>query len=183
METKKTQTNKFLVLVPHRDIRVELKKYCDFKLKEGLTGVYNFPLVTPIASLSQALNDGELKQIANLLRKSIGKNKISAGETSAIAFSYDKKELSLYGKRLDITPQDISLSGEKKINYIFPSFVIGCFLKDENNAKLDILNENPQKKLEFRAAAVANMYWKTLQDNGEIYFKWKIGKLFWLPRP
>jgi len=184
MKTKKTKIHKFLVLVPHRDIRIELQKYRDLALKAGLADVYNFPLAVPLASLSLALNDDELKQTARSMREIIGKNKIFTEENIALSFPCGEKELFLYGPRLNIVmPQDSHKNTSKKINYIFPSFVMGCLLKNENNTKFDILHESPQTKLGFRAAAVANMYWKPLQTDGEIYFKWKIGKLFWLPHP
>jgi len=184
MKTKTGQTYKFLVLVPHRDIRSELRKNCDSALKAPLEGVYTFPYVTPLASISQALEDGELKHIARSLRTHIGKNKISAQEDAAAAFPCDENNLTICGPRLDIDiPQDFFKNINNKIKYIFPSFVIGCFLKSEDNTKLDIFCETSKKKSEFRAAAVANMYWRALQINGEICYKWKIGKLCWLPRP
>jgi len=184
MKTEKTRTHKFLVLVPHRDIRIELQKNCDSAINAGLANAYTFPRVTPLASLSRALEDDELKQIARSLRKKIGKNKIFLQNDAVTSFPCDEKNLTLFGPRLDIDiHQDFFKNVSKKINYIFPSFVIGCFLKPENNTKLNVLCENAQKKLGFTAAAVANMHWRSLQINGEICYKWKIGKLFWLPRP
>jgi len=184
VETEKKRTYKFLVLAPHRDIRSELQKNCDSAIKTGLEETYAFPRVTPLASLSQALEDGELKQIARSLRNKIGKNKIFAQEDAVVPFPCDEKNLVLSGPRLYIDiPRDFFKNISKKINCFFPSFVIGCFLKTENNTKLNVSCETPQKKLGFRAAAVANMYWRALQIDGEICYKWKIGKLFWLPRP
>jgi len=184
MKTETNRTYKFLVLVPHRDIRVELQKYCDSAVKAGLSGVYPFPLVIPLASLSQALDDGELKQIAGSLRTHIGKNKIKAEGDAISTFPFNEKELTLCGADLNIDiPQDIFKNLSKKTSFIFPSIVIGCFLKPKDNTKLNIFSEIPQKKFEFRAAAAANMYWKEFQNKGEIYYKWKIGKLCWLPRP
>jgi len=188
METEKKRTYKFLVLVPHRDIRSELQKNCDSAIKAALkaplAGMYTFPRVTPLVSLSRALEDDELKQIARSFRKKIGKNKIFLHEDVVTSFPCDEKNLFLCGPRLDIDiHQDFFKNISKKINYFFSSFVIGCFLKSEDNTKLNVFCETPQKNLGFRAAAVANMYWRTLQINGEICYKWKIGKLFWLPRP
>jgi hypothetical protein len=188
METEKKRTYKFLVLAPHRDIRIELQKNCDSAIKAAfkaqLAEAYTFPRVTPLVSLSRALEDGELKQIARSLREKTGKNKIFTQEDAVVPFPCDEKNLVLSGPRLDIDiPRDFFKNISKIINYCFPSFVIGCFLKTENNTKLNVSCETPRKKLGFRAAAVANMYWKTLQIDGEICYKWKIGKLFWLPRP
>jgi hypothetical protein len=180
MKTDKKQIHKFLVLVPHRDIRVELQKDCDLALKEGLTGVYNFPLVAPFASLSRSLNTYELKKIAHSLRKTTGKNKITAEDDAVTVLPCSEKRLTLCGPRLDINfPQDLFESVGKKINVLFSPLVIGCFLTPE----LSPVFRKENKKLEFRAGAVANMYWRPLQIDGEIYYKWKIGKLCWLPRP
>jgi hypothetical protein len=190
MKTENGQIHKFLVLVPHRDIRVELQKYRDLTLKASLTNVYNFPLVTPLISLSRSLNNGELKQIAHSLREAAGKNKMSAEEGAVTAFPCYKKKLSLIGPRLNIViPQNIFDSVSKKINALFSPLVIGCFLipeinldPNEDKKRLNALFEIQHEKLKFRAAAVANMYWRSLQVNSEIYYKWKIGKLCWLPR-
>jgi hypothetical protein len=199
MKTEKSLTQTFLVLVPHRDVRIELQKYSDLAQEaaqkaaqeKGLAGVYNFPHVAPLASLSQALTDSELKQIAHSLRKNIGNNKIFAKDGAVTVFPCYKKDLSLTGPCLDIViPQNIFDSGSKKINAFLSPLIIGCFLMPEftldsreDNIKFNAFREIPCKKMEFRAAAVANMYWRSLQLNDEIYYKWKIGKLCWLPRP
>jgi len=181
MKTENRRKQTYLVLVPHRDIRGELRKYGDLILKAGLTDVYSFPYIAPLAALSQALNAGELKQIAHSLRKTAGSGKISAEGDAAIAFPGYEKDLSLIGPRLNIViPKNVFEGGIKKINAIFSPLVIGCFLTKDNK-KLSL--EIPREKLAFRAAAVANMYWRPLRLNGEICYKWKIGKLCWLPRP
>ncbi|GBU27523.1 hypothetical protein R84B8_01056 [Treponema sp. R8-4-B8] len=180
---KKRRKQTFLVLVPHRDVRGEFRKYGDLMVKAGLTDVYSFPYVAPVASLSRALSAGELKQIANSLRKNIGSGKISTEGDAVTAFPCDDKNLTLSGPCLNISiPQNVFESGIKKINALFSPLVIGCFLTKDNK-KLISLPEIKREKLAFRAAAVANMYWQTLEVNGEIYYKWKIGKLYWLPRP
>jgi len=184
MKTETSRTYKFLVLVPHRDTRVELQKHCDSAVKAGLDGVYPFPRVIPLASVSQALDDGELKQIALSLRTHIGNNKIIAEGDAISTFPFNEKELTLCGAGLNIDiPQDIFKNLSKKISFIFPSGIIGCFLKPKDNTKLNIFCNSPQKNIEFRAAAAANMDWKEFQNKGEIYYKWKIGKICWLPRP
>jgi hypothetical protein len=144
-----------------------------------------------LACLSRALNTGELKQIANSLRENIGSGKISAEGDAVTAFPEYEKKLTLAGPRLNIViPQNVFDSVRKKINAIFSPLVIGCFLMPEfirdfrkDNKEFSVLPEVPHEKLEFRAAAVANMYWRSLQVNGEIYYKWKIGGLCWMPRP
>jgi len=184
MKTKiKRHKQTFLVLVPHRDVRGELRKFGNLIIKAGLTDVYSFPYIAPLASLSGALNTEELKQIAHSLRDNIGSSKISAEGDSVTVFPGYEKNLSLTGPRLNIVfPQNVFDGGIKKITTIFSPLVIGCFLTKDNK-KLISLQELPREKLAFRATAIANMYWRSLQINGEIYYKWKIGKLCWLPRP
>jgi len=181
METKKNHKQTFLVLVPHRDARIELRKYCDLMYKKGLTDVYNFPYVAPLASLSRALNPAELKQVAHSLRETAGSEKILTEGDAVIDFPICENNLALCGPRLNITiPQNI-VKNMLKINAVFSPLVIGCFLS--KNKKLNVPLEFPPKRFNFRAAAVANMYWKIFQSNKEFYYKWKIDKLFWLPRP
>jgi len=184
MKTENGRQKKiFLVLVPHKDVRGELRKYGDLMLKAVLTDVYSFPYITPLASLSRALNTEELKQIAHSMRDYIGSDKISAEGDAVAVFPCDEKELSLNGPRLNIAiPRNVFEGGIKKITDIFSPLVIGCFLTKENK-KLISLKEIPREKLAFRAAAIANMYWRPIRLDGEICYKWKIGKLCWLPRP
>jgi len=181
MKTENKRKQTFLVLVPHRDIRGELRKYGDLLIKAGLTDVYSFPYVAPLASLSWSLNTGELKQIANTLRDNIGSGKLSAGGDAAAVFPGYEKKLTLCGPCLDIViPRNVFKCGIKKITDIFSPLVIGCFLiKDNKKISLEISHD----KLAFRAAAIANMYWRPLRIDGEICYEWKIGKLCWLPRP
>jgi hypothetical protein len=177
----KRRKQTFLVLVPHKDVRGELRKYGDLMLKTELTDVYSFPYVVPLAYISQALSTEELKQVAHSLRKTAGSGKISAEGDGIISFPGYEKNLSLVGPSLNITiQQNVFKSGIKKIDTLFSPLLIGCFLT-KNNKKLSL--EIPLEKLAFRAAAVANMYWRPLQIDGEICYKWKIGKLCWLPRP
>jgi len=181
METEKNRKQTFLVLVPHRDARIELRKYCDLIIKKGLNDVYNFPYVTPLATLSRALNPAELKQAAHSLRKIVGSKKILTEGEDVTTFPSYENDFALRGPRLNIAVPQILVKNMLKINEIFSPLVIGCFLS--KNKKINIPLEFPREKIGFRAAAVANMYWRAFQSNGEIYFKWKIDKLFWLPRP
>jgi hypothetical protein len=190
MKTGNQNAQIFLVLVPHRDIRIKLRKYSDLLIKKGFTGVYNFPIAAPLATLSQELQTKELKQITYSLREAAGNSKIFAEEIDVTAFPSHEKDLTLIGPRLNISiPQNVLNSVTNKTDAFFSSIITGCFLVPElisdlreDNKKLDIFNETPFESLSFRAAAIANMYWRSLQINGEIYYKWKIGKLCWLPR-
>jgi len=184
MKTKKQQKQFFLVLVPHRDARVELRRYRDNLINKGLTGVYSFPLAAPLGTLSHALSTDELKHIACSLRRINGNNKINAAEISSAAFPSNKKGLSLLGARLNQEiPADIFYSASEKITSVLPHPIIGAFLlpEDSDNPQLNI-SFPPVPQLSFRAAAVANMYWQSFKEEDQTGYKWKIGKLCWLPR-
>ena len=196
----KRQRERFLVLVPHQDVRVALRKYSDSLVKTGLNGVYSFPWVVPLASLSRALTPDELKQITCSLRQDIGGVKICVGDTAATEFTTDEKDgsLSLFGPKIDLGISRSTFScdlinnplTQKKIKKTFNPLVIGTWLvpKTSEQQFCDFCAVNQRfdvplrEKLSFRAAAVANMYWQSVQVDGETGYKWKIGKLCWLPR-
>jgi hypothetical protein len=181
METAKTE--QFLVLVPHRDTRLVLKNYSKALLKKGFTGAYCFPWVVPLAPLSRPLNPQELKNIAYMFRKSAINGKFNTEGVKTIPFPLGENNGFLYGPRLDLSlPPDFSID---EISHLHTTTVIGaCLLQDDKNT--DALPCPPN--LSFSAAAVANMVWQsvsiTAQDTKSDAFgyKWKIGKLFWLPK-
>jgi hypothetical protein len=191
-----TKGKGFLVLVPHRDIRVVLRNYNKEAVSAGLTGVYSFPWVAPLAELAQPLTAGELKYFACSLRKVFGRDKMHVAEMSAAVFPSGAEDMTLFGPRLMIDTdfltqkcKDTKEFETGKIKTVFSDLVIGTFLAPKTheqqlcaaNQKFDTsLRENPP--LSFRAAALANMYWRPFQTGGEVGYKWKIGKLSWLPK-
>jgi len=174
---KKSVKQKFLVLVPHKDVRVKLHNYCEVLVKNGLTGVYRFPLVVPLAALSRSLKQEELKNIAHLLRKTAGNSKINTEGTSTVTFQETGNTLILHGPRLDLELPAGIFDDNLKIKAIYNSLLIGTFLTPDHS-----LHKLKFDKLSFRAAAVANMYWEPFHENETIIFNWKIGKLSWLPK-
>jgi len=183
METKKKGCV-FLVLVPHRDFRAALQKQTDSLVNAGLKGVYTFPLTAPLAKLSEALNAQELKDIAKLIRLTIGKNKLYADDTSLVDFF---RGMNLFGVKINLNTfinPDFCLKC-KKITSLFNPPLIGTFLlpqKKETPALLcDFLKNTDKNALFFRAAAIANMTFAPVKKD-EIFFKWKIDKLSWLPK-
>ena len=182
METRKN--GKFyLVLVPHRDTRVLLKKYSDSLLKAGLKDIYLFPLAAPMAELEMPLNKDELKLVAKSLRLAAGKNKIFIEEMAFTELT-ESKGMMFFGPRLGIEiPNDFFNNIKKILSPINPS-VIGMYMKPKKlqSGGSNPVQENFSVQLSFRAAAVANMIWKPIRKNEETYYKWKIGKLYWLPK-
>lgn len=177
MKTDKT----FLVLVPHRDIRVILQKQSESLIKNGLTGVYSFPHIAVLASLSQPLNAEDLKRIACSLREAAGTEKISIKKTANFPFPAGAEEMHLFGYKLDFNIPPVLYNGIKEVKEIFPPLIGSFLVPDAHREKLCAFAPECEN-LEFRAAAVANMYWKPVQTKKETVFKWKIDKLFWLPK-
>jgi len=181
METAKTK--QFLVLVPHRDTSLVLRNYSKTLLEAGFTGAYCFPWAAPLAALSRPLDPQELKNIAHAIRKSAIEGKFNAEEAKTIPFPFGENDGFLYGPRLDLSlPPDFSING---ISHFYTTTVIGaCLLQDKKTG--DALPCPP--KLSFSAAAVANMVWQPISISAQdtksdaFGYKWKIGKLFWLPK-
>jgi len=179
---------KFLALVPHRDVRSLLQKHGVFLIKEGLTGVYQFPWAAPIAELSEDFSSDELKFTARALRDFTGGEKFQTVETAAAAaFPSDKEKMILSGQRLDLKiPDSVFGEGIQKIKKIITPLLIGSWLIPESNehqlcAPLTGGLFSLYEKISFRAAALANMYWKPFKTGDETGYRWKIGKLSWLP--
>jgi len=177
----------FLVLVPHQDVRIKLRKYCDSLIKTGLKGLYNFPFVVPLVSLTEKLNKDELKKTAIHLRKITEEKKINTVNISNIQFPAGTENMELLGPRLDLNIENLLTNGIQKLKNNFSPLIIGSFLIPGPSQFLSDsvskdLEKIPFEHLSFRAAAVANMHWQPVQKNGETIFIWKIGNLCWLPR-
>jgi len=198
MKAKKQNKKVFLVLVPHRDVRSILQKYCDETVKAGLTGVYSFPCVAPIAELSEEFTGDELKIAARSLRAATGGEKMYIGEDTNVSFPIVEENMTLLGRNLDLNISP-NIFGEeiKKVKKLFSPLIIGSWLipkaneqqlgaenfaaKSAGNFAAKNASAPLREKLSFRAAATANMYWRPFQAGDEICYKWKIGKLTWLP--
>lgn len=178
MNTQKERYNNLLVLVPHRDARLVLRGYSAELFKAGFTGAYHFPWVAPLAALPCPLTHEELKKIARTIREAVGKEKFLTTQTMSVGFPSEHDDTLLFGPRLELT-------GDKKLfeqKLLCPSAVnftpiIGTCLTEKGETRE--LPLPPQ--LSFRAAAVANMNWQPVKGSA-CGFKWKIGKLFWLPK-
>jgi hypothetical protein len=169
----------FLVLVPHRDIRLFLRKNSSDLLK--IDDICLFLHVAPLAVLCAPLTKDELKLYAHKIRKTIMENKMIAKETAVVPFPVNEEKTFLYGPRLEpLINQDLLIKTEnvnKKLTYFFSTQVIGCCLMNDGEKAI-----RAPLELSFRAAAVANMYWKPIKQEGAFGCKWKIGELVWLPK-
>jgi len=184
MKTGKQHSQVFLVLVPHRDVRLILRNYSAELFRAGFDGVCDFPCVAPLAALSRPFNEDELKHAARVLRDIAGEGKIHAAQAVAADFPIKGDGAVVFGPRLNLAIQGETLGASKKINSVFSPPVIGaCLLPADGGGNA---NTPTPPELLFRAAAVANMYWRPLhpnddtQQSGSVGYKWKIGKLCWL---
>ncbi|MCL2276951.1 MAG: hypothetical protein FWC21_03545 [Treponema sp.] len=198
------KTENFVVLAPHNDARAGVLKYNETLFKNGLKNVYPFPRVIPVASAAEPLSPDELKRTANALRKSIGKEKIFITDLTVMPVNFCGNEMNLSGYKLE--PEiifDMSSVKTAKITSCISPLILGAYFFNKNN--IDVTRSlgarteesgsaeershapliDPIKNLNifFRAAAVANMFWKRcVSKNKEIFYKWEIEKLFWLPK-
>jgi hypothetical protein len=163
-----------------------MRNHCKVLLKAGLSGVYQFPLVVPLFSLSASLDDNKLKQIARIIKKSAGKKKIAVTNFSNTVFPAGKDDTVLFGYHLDLIHSlEISDNAVFGITRHLTPAVAGTFLISGNHineSQKRILQETPCEKFEFRAAAVANMTWQPFTTGSDTGYKWNIGRLFWLPK-
>jgi hypothetical protein len=166
---KNTNAQKLLVLVPHRDIRLIMRRYSEILFKEGFTGAFAFPWVVPLAYLSSPMNAQELKSFARDLKETTETPKFTAKEAA-------KNDMLLFGVKLEKEiPAFIFKNSQKITKIITPALIGACLL--EQDSDITALPCPPQ--VSFGAAAVANMSWEPLETgNG---YKWKIGNLYWLP--
>ena len=161
-----------------------LRKYSGALFGEGVTGAYHFPWAAPLAALSRPLDSVELKHCARTLREAAGDGKINAVEACFTAFP-PESGAALFGPRLEIAvPKDIG--GEKAVGLFSPTVIGACLFDSAGNAAVaagaGAASLPAPPKLSFRAAAVANMFWRPLKTDGTASgYKWKIGPLCWLP--
>ena len=174
--TQEKHKSIYLVLVPHRDVRLVLRNYSAALFRAGFSGAFCFPWAAPLAAVSQALNNAELKNCSRALREIAG-SKICAEQAAACAF----EGAALFGPRIDIDGLPGALADTAgKVTETFPRLVIGACLLQAAEAGSAALPAPPQ--LSFRAAALANMYWKSADKGGAFGARWKIGNLCWLPK-
>jgi hypothetical protein len=168
-----------------------LRNWSSCLFKAGFSGAYSFPWVAPLAALSRPLRAEELKHCALVLRKEslkVNGGKISAGDVTSLpfpgnTFGDDFGEtgvLSGPGIDLALCPGELSAGVMAKITGFFSPLLIGACLGESA-----VCGEGafpPPPEISFRAAALANMIYRPLDNgSGGFSFEWKIGRLYWLP--
>ena len=182
------EIKKILVLVPHPELRGKMHRYCAELFGAGLPGAWAFPPVAPLALLSQAVEPGELKRCAALLRshnRGKGDYKIRGGAPECAAFPLHG--LSVFGPRLGIAIPEamVSAIGDKAQHWFSPVVLAAAITGATDAISEAVYAVNPPELI-FRAAALAIMSYTPLpcpapHSGSEFSYSWKIGRLFWLP--
>jgi len=119
-----------------------------------------------------------LKGCACVVREAAGGGKFSAEQGANVELP-GVENLGLFGLRLEL---DLSKDtvGEKAVKVFSPA-VIGVGLL----SAVEVQSVSALPQVSFRAAAVANMFWrpvKAAERESAVGYEWKIGPLCWLPK-
>jgi len=181
MKNNRPDSLLLLALVPHRDVRISLRAWSASLFSAGMPGAWSFPWVMPIAALNRPLSGVELKSRALVLRRSIN---LSSGKctTSPSTIAALSDNISVFGPAVNIGLSDSFFDFEDNaVERRISPFVIGAAL-----CQPDALPDINPPYLSFRAAALANIYFRPLPSHNGAYndfsFEWEIGKLHWLPK-
>jgi hypothetical protein len=176
-------------------VRFSLRKWSGRLFAAGFDGAWSFPWLIPLALLSLPFGAAELKSLALTLRGQTlaGNNegKFKTGTAAGTNFPKNAAEAGDTGGRLVFGPllypelADLSFpeSASGKILYRFSPVVLGSGLLGGSDESPGFPSGDSQPPaLSFRAAAVANMNFRSLPcGDGNYSCEWEIGKFCWLP--
>ncbi|GMO47249.1 MAG: hypothetical protein Ta2B_29260 [Termitinemataceae bacterium] len=176
----------FIVLVPHRDALVNLKKYLTGSTLFNSQSNIPFPNIAPIAITKEPVQMAYLKRLAKKLRTLYPNGKTICGNvileklygTSQLDYFITGRKLLLDTNRL----LDDTTDTTNVIKYKFTNVVLCAYIKRLSitvKEKMDIDFENELPDMQFSTCALANMVLRRINSNS---FEWKIGRLFWLER-
>jgi hypothetical protein len=176
---------RLLVLAPHRDCRRLLRLLSPELFRRGLYGAWSFPQAVPLAVLSAPFTEEELKACARSLRalnpagKEGGRIRAGAMAKASLRREGGGEEAGFWiaGPSLNLAVPEPFPAGEEKVLRRVAPPVLGAALIREDEGVPDM----PAPPLSFRAAALANMTLRPLDDSG-YSFCWRLGKPAWLPR-
>ncbi|MCL2762294.1 MAG: hypothetical protein FWD36_03675 [Treponema sp.] len=196
---KDTEFFQLLVLVPHRDVRLLLRKWSAELFAAGLPGAWSFPWVAPLATLKRTLSTEELKALAKKmgtgdwglgtrdsgLKVKLITNTLRQQTTLPSPQSLVPSPYSLFGTELNIALSDDFFEPvSEAIDCRFSQPVLGAALithggKAAPSFLINFDDLPPPPSISSRAAALANMSYQIKDDN---FCEWKIGTLHWLPK-
>jgi hypothetical protein len=188
-------TLKLLVLVPHRDARLLLRKWSGALFAAGVSGAWSFPWAAPLALLSSPLSAGEMKHCARILREQslAGGNdgKIKTGPAALAAFPAGILcGGAVFGPVLELAVpgESFAANAAEKIMHRFSPPVLGAAFVWGSTGKNSAIP--PPPALSFRAVALTHMIYRPLVlekgaggvlPDRDCSFEWKTGKPYWLP--
>ena len=178
---------RLLVLTPHRDSRRIVRLLSPELFRRGFYGAWSFPQAVPMAILSEPFTEEELKECARNLRvlntEKREEGRIGTGDmTTAVlprqgGAGNTGEDLLIAGPSLDLAVPEVFPAGEDKVLRRISPVIFGAVLIRKDDGIPDIRIPS----FFFRAAALANMIYRPLDDSG-YSFRWRIGKPTWLPR-
>jgi hypothetical protein len=186
---------RLLVLIPHRDVRALFRRWSGGLFSAGLFGAWAFPWAVPLACLSRPLLPAELREAAFAIRKSLagGTGKIRTGAAALCPLpesflpppeSGGRGTPALYGPRIEPGGLGEALqgAGASKILGLFSPLILGAALIEGPEGKACPRPLPPPPEAAFRAAALANMIYRSRPaGEGASFFEWQTGRLRWLP--
>ena len=198
------QALSLLVFVPHRDVRLLLRKWSESLFHAGLQGAWSFPQTAPLALLNRRLSDTELKALTRPMREYINTNggKTVAGPPAVTKIqAKNSPAVFVLGPSLPIYLPDSfwEICGDALLCPLTPVVLGSAVVETQksNNHKgaegeegrevqKRLKNEKiPYPSCSFRAGALANMDFRPFLTEGNFdgySIEWGIGPLHWLPR-
>ena len=182
------QIFRFVILIPHRDVRGLLEKMRAKLFSAGFYGAYSFPPAAPLLRVSRPFSREELKEFARNIRSTVNENK---GKilSSAPAAIHCPGALSFFGPRLNLPVDEVIIprpAETKILQRLSPPLLCAALVQAENDPVPETVIASDAAALSFRAGALANLSIRPLRPlDGEetaYSFEWKIGPAVWMPR-
>jgi hypothetical protein len=199
LSTRRGERLRLLALIPHRDVRRNIRAWSGELFATGMAGAWAFPWAVPLAILSRPLDPGELRDAAFALReanqggdgkiRSLGAGLIPLGASFFPENPGGGNYPAIYGLRLDLVVPDLAGSAAGALVRRLEPAVLGAALIEGPEEAAGGPEEAappekfpPPPETAFRAAALVNMSYRArAAGEGAMLFEWKTGKPRWLP--
>ncbi|MDR1363692.1 MAG: hypothetical protein LBJ35_06550 [Spirochaetaceae bacterium] len=174
---------RFIVFIPHANVRAEFNKYRRELFASGFAAAYSFPAAAPVALVQAPASMYELRRMAALFRERSYENSAAGRiQTASISSAYLPNGKIIAGPRLSIETPPIPES--VSVIATFPELIlgVGVFPERQRQSPLRLPLRLPptlQPPISFSAAALANMTLRPLEY--ETSYSWTIGEPQWLP--
>ena len=173
---KEPKIHLFVILIPHMEVQRQIEDHRSKLFSIGFLGSHSFPVCTPLIHVSKQFTDEELKNLAGEIRKqSFESDGLIRADENALC---NCPPFSFYGPRLNINLEKLVFSHRtrsKSIIDLSPVVICTALVKEKEEPFIP-----PSQTLSFRAASVANLEIRPMDDTG-YSFQWEIGREVWLP--